>query len=109
MAPVLVHSTTGSTASASPFNITIPSTTAGNCVVVVFGINTTTAQTVTIGGGADHMASLLSETTVGHLYTWADPDCAGGQTAVSISNGSGAGVTAVVYEFSGVAASSVLA
>ena len=112
MAIALVNKTVGN--SLSP---TIPATGAGNCLVVcvasTFFAAASSISGITLGGAADNFAQLVAPettTTGGNAAAlmWADPNCAGGQTAVVISgsnlfvgNGSG-GVT--VYEVSGLAA-----
>src|ERR1035441_6358715 len=113
----IVH-TTG----ANTLTVTIPSTTAGNCLIVcVASYGTGSAGSVsgvTLGGSADNFASLaaVNGTPVtgdsSAAFIWADPDCAGGQTAIVISGtnlavGSGFGGV-IIYEISGLATSSVL-
>lgn len=101
---------------------TIPSTTAGNCLLVLVGSKNTSGaasvSSVKLGGAAGNFASLAaahgtdSFTAWCDAFAWADPNCAGGQTAVAISgtdlnlaSGDG-GVT--ILEISGIAASSPL-
>jgi hypothetical protein len=84
-------------------------TTAGNCLVAVMGVgggsgNLVTA--VTLGGAADHWAQLVTignlATDAAYAATWADPNCAGGQTAVSVTtNAAGGTVDGYVFEISG--------
>ncbi|MHB2029481.1 MAG: hypothetical protein ACYCPT_11775, partial [Acidimicrobiales bacterium] len=77
---------------------TIPSTTAGNTLVVCIGTNgggsgTQAISGVTLGGSANNFVSLgvnattpASGTNPSTLDTvWIDPSCAGGQTAIAIS------------------------
>lgn len=117
MAITVVHTTTASTLS-----VTIPSTTAGNCLVVCIStedFSGTTVQSVsgvTLGGSAGNFAQLAASALAGAnvcaSFIWADPNCAGGQTAIVISGSNlnvattAGGVT--VYEISGLTASSVL-
>lgn len=107
MAVALAHAT-----QANSLSVTIPATAAGNCLVVVVSSYNGSAQSVsgmTLGGSAGNFGSLKTAGGTGpFLAIWADPDCAGGQTAVAIS-GSNLQVDAgngnvAVYEFSGLAA-----
>ena len=112
----VVHATAGSSTS-----VTIPSTTAGNCLVVcVMSENAAAAATVsgvTLGGSAGNFSQLAGAAgSTGSEFCdaiiWADPNCAGGQTAIVISGshlnvGSGNGGV-VVFEVSGLVTSSVL-
>lgn len=97
-------------------------TTAGNCLAVcVMSKNVSGAASVsgiTLGGSADNFASLVAAHensgagAFDDAFIWADPGCAGGQTAIAIS-GSNLGLASgtggvVIYEASGLAASSVL-
>lgn len=84
-------------------------TTAGNTLVALIGTsaNTTngTVSGITLGGSADNWAAKASEGTgPDHAISagWADPDCAGGQTAVAITltGGSGDNLFAWVFEWS---------
>jgi hypothetical protein len=95
-------------------------TTAGNCVVVILLTYATTNVTVstsgvTLGGSADnfaqaaHVQSAFASSDTQYVSIWADPNCAGGQTAVAatVTNGTwinGAGL--ILLELSGVATSS---
>ena len=110
MAISVVHTT-----AANSLTVTIPATTAGNCLVVcVASLNATTPASIsgiTLGGSADNFAQAVANTAqTASAFIWADPNCAGGQTSVVIS---GAHLTVsagnggvVVYEVSGLAASS---
>lgn len=111
MAPVLLAGpATGGTAT-----LTIPSTTAGSCLVAVIDQHGTVSSAVTgvtLGGAAGNFGVLLSQTagTLGSfgsvaLDIWADPSCAGGQTAIAVAGADAIGFIAV-YEFSGLAATS---
>lgn len=118
MAPVLVQSKSA-TGAGSPLSVTLTSpTTAGNCLIVCSSGNSSVTDPVvtgvTLGGSADHFAPVA---TVGNSGTdfaltsqWADPGCAGGQTAVSVAfSSSGTPVLDVtVMEWSGLATSSVV-
>jgi hypothetical protein len=66
---------------------------------------------VTLGGSAGNWASQVTLTTAlaGQVALWADPNCAGGQTSVAITqNGPGASLAAQVYEISGLVTTSPL-
>jgi hypothetical protein len=112
MAITVVHTT-----SANSLSPTIPSTTAGNCLIVCVGsFNPTTPATIsgiTLGGVADHFAAAVSNSSqTSAAFIWCDPNCAGGQTAIVISGsnlavGSGSGGV-VIYEVSGLATSLVV-
>jgi hypothetical protein len=104
----VVHATSGNSTS-----ITIPSTTAGNCLVTCIASASTAAATVsgiTLGGSAGNYAQLAHAsdslfTSFTDAFIWADPACAGGQTAVvisgsSLSLASGNGGV-MIYEVSG--------
>lgn len=115
-----------STTTANSTSVTIPATTAGNCLVVCVMSQQTAAQAsvsgITLGGSAGNFADLKDEhfshtsisTTFWDTFVWADPNCAGGQTSVAISGsnigvlGGGNGGGVVVFEISGLASSSVL-
>jgi hypothetical protein len=98
------HSTT------SPLNITLDSaTTAGNGLIVVIGhtgsTNDGTVSGITLGGAAGNFASAASSgnPAADAVVTdcWLDLNCAGGQTAVSVSFTGAAGTIdfyATVYE-----------
>jgi len=98
-------------ASATSVTVTLGSpTTAGNCLVVLYGDSADTANAtpsgITLGGAADNWAQVAIEGNSGdHAVSagWADPGCAGGQTSVVISTtgGSGDHLFAWVFEFSG--------
>jgi hypothetical protein len=90
-------------------------TTAGNCLVVGFtdegGATTVTA--VKLGGAADNFAQLVSVSGSGKSTSlaalWADPSCAGGQTAVAVTPGTAAvSPTMWAAEFSGIVTASPL-
>lgn len=114
----IVHTTIANT-----LTVTIPSTTAGNCLVVCVGAASGNATApaltgVTLGGAAGNFGALVTKTATNGIsaadgaFIWADPNCAGGQTSVVIS-GTNLNVTAgvggvVVYEVSGLVLSAVL-
>ena len=102
---------------------TIPSTIAGNCLLVLIASKGSSGSAasvsgITLGGSAGNFASLAAAhgtdgfTDWADAFAWADPSCAGGQTAVSVSGsnlGVGSGIGGVtVLEISGIAASSPL-
>ena len=104
--------------------MTVPSTTAGNCLVVcVFlydaaGGSARTVSGITIGGSADNFGSSASvaagssSANTGRAEIWCDPDCAGGQTSLVVTlsgalGGSLIGFCVQYYEISGLALSSV--
>jgi hypothetical protein len=106
------------TTQSNSLTTTIPSTTAGNClVVVVMPYASETGVTgVTLGGSADNFSkaveNIWSSGAGNGVSIWVDPNCAGGQTSVVIS-GSGLYVDSsdggvVIYEVSGLATSSVV-
>lgn len=112
MAPSLV----GSPVVANSLSVTIPATTAGNCLVVAVGAYGTGAMSITgmtLGGAAGNFAELTSDQNPSgserlSAFIWACPDCAGGQTAVAVT-ASGLNVSAsfgavTVYEVAGLAA-----
>ena len=106
MTIAIAHKSVGN--SATP---TITATTAGNCLIVCvsafYSGTPSSISGITLGGAADNFAQLIAPANAGNsaALMWADPNCAGGQTAVSIS-GSGLNVGAglggvVIYEVSG--------
>jgi len=109
--------TASNTASASTVTVTLGSaTTAGNCLVACIalgsGSSLATISSITLGGSAGNWAQLkaVGDLTTGaeQLASWADPSCAGGQTSVVINCTGASVLLAQVFEFSGIAASSVL-
>lgn len=109
--PVLVNGPT----QAYTLTVTIPATTAGNCLVVAVADQATASawfvSQITLGGMGDNFGRVAAAAFVPgapNAEIWADPNCAGGQTSVVISGldatsvQSGAG-SVWVYEFSGVA------
>ena len=117
MAISVVHTTASNTLAT-----TIPSTTAGNCLIVCVGSFNNLAQAsisgITLGGLADNFAQAVAgHSTNGSsgfndAFVWCDPNCSGGKTSVVISGTdvrvdiADGGV--VIYEVSGLAASSVV-
>jgi hypothetical protein len=107
--------------SSSPFSVTVTlsATTSGNCLVACMiststSGNNPTVSGVTLGGGADNWASLVSfgNGTSNEVVTfWGDNNCAGGQTSVVVSASggtSGQTLAASVFEISGLVTTSVL-
>ena len=99
---------------ASPLALTFGSTTtAGNCVFVLFVQSASgasgTISGITLGGAAGNFASIGSDTNdssgAGYVSIWADPNCTA-STAVSVAfSGTSGNITTVAfaYEFSGLA------
>lgn len=90
-------------------------TTAGNCVVVCFldngSLTTPSVSAMTLGGSAGNFAALVTSTnSAGHQLAtiWADPSCAGGQTAIAVTEASGNHPVIIAYEISGIASASPL-
>jgi hypothetical protein len=102
--------------SAASNNVSFGSpTTAGNCVVVGFTDESgaTSVTGVTLGGSADNFAQLVSAEGAPFSGTvlavlWADPNCAGGQTAISVTASGSSNPTVWAAEFSGIVTSSPL-
>jgi hypothetical protein len=78
---------------ANTLSVTIPATTAGNCLVVLISsfnsTGTATVSGITLGGSADNFSQAEVANRVSTSFTdsiaWIDPNCAGGQTAIVIS------------------------
>lgn len=95
-------------------------TTASNCLVVgsiASGGTNPTITGITLGGAAGNFSAMTTvpgagdtTTSAGLVEIWADPNCAGGQTSVVVtySAASASGGAVWVYEFSGMASSSIL-
>lgn len=95
-------------------------TTAGNCIIVALGFYSPTAailsvSSVTLGGVAGNFGQVVfTQSASGTANTmaaaiWADPNCAGGQTSVSVTVAGGSAQFSavggyVIYEVSGLAA-----
>lgn len=105
------------TTTTSPVALTLPlSTVAGNtlvaCVVTSASPTNPTVSSITLGGSADHWAQGITPigTTGGSdemVFAWVDPNCAGGQTAVSITMSASAGsIPVTVFEVPGIVTSS---
>jgi hypothetical protein len=116
MAPVLVQSASNQGGGTSPLTVTLGSpTTAGNCIIVCFSSSSSPTNPsvtgITLGGSAGNFAQAA---TAGSVSTdscttqqWADPNCAGGQTAVAVSFSPAAtSVCITVMEWSGLVLSS---
>lgn len=116
----VVHDTTITGATSG----SIPSTTAGNCLVALIGTHssggTDVVTGVTLGGLADNFAKFTSQAAgvanpgVADAI-WLDPNCAGGQTAIAIqptTGPTGSRVAALSYirvlEVSGLGATPTL-
>lgn len=111
MAIALVQQKSGT---GSSLSFTNP-TTAGNCVVVGYtdSQGATGVSTVKLGGVADHFAQVAQSAAnpggKGEVLAalWADPNCAGGQTAVTVTpTGTASAPTIWIAEFSGIVLSS---
>lgn len=109
MAITIAHITNSTTS----LSVTIPSTTAGNTLVVCVMSYSFTAQGsvsgITLGGSAGNFSQLCAAhetngTFWSDTFIWADPNCAGSQTAIVVS-GTNLTITSgglvVVYEVSG--------
>ena len=94
-------------------------TTAGNCLVVMVAANGSatngSVSGITLGGSADNFARLGSVVgtsgDAGITACWADPNCAGGQTSVVITQTGGSGtlgLEAAVHERDDLALSGLL-
>lgn len=112
MAIALVQSAT-----AAGTSLTLSSaTTAGNCLIVGFtdegGASSVSA--VKLGGAAGNFAQLVSAAgapgKAGEVLAvlWADPNCAGGQTAVAVTAPGATHPTLWAAEFSGIVSASPL-
>jgi hypothetical protein len=121
MAPSILHGPViGGASAGQTSNLVIPSTTAGNCVYVAVGAwNALAAETVAavkLGGVAGNFARSVSQvnTTGQHAACeiWANPNCAGGQTAVQVTTtgGTATNSSAIVFawEAPGIVTSSPL-
>lgn len=89
------------------------STTSGNCILAcaadVGSLSTPSVTAVTLGGSAGNFASLISNTSSRTFAAiWADPNCAGGQTAVAITESNANHPAVIAYEINGLISSSVL-
>jgi len=92
VAPVLVQSKSGSSVGSTTTTITLTSaTTAGNCLVLVYGSNYgATGASITgatLGGAADNWANVggAVNSTQAVISMWGDQSCAGGQTSVVVT------------------------
>lgn len=114
----LVQSGSATATSGSTVTVTLGAgTTAGNCLIVCAGTLQSSANPavsgITLGGSAGNfaVAKKLNAAGIRNCETWADPNCAGGQTSVvvSFSGGSGSALRMNVWvmEWSGLATSSV--
>lgn len=108
---------TASNTGTTTCTVTLGPTTGGNCLVACVALgassNLSSVSGITLGGVNDNWAQLRA---VGSLVTgaeqlamWADPNCATGQTSVVVTLAGGASASLVqVFEFSGIATSSIL-
>lgn len=89
-------------------------TTAGNCVLVCimdtefsFSDNVTA---VTLGGSAGNFAQLQTaeEDSDAYVWAWADPNCAGGQTAIAVTVTNATDPVFIAYEISGLVSTGLL-
>ena len=75
-------------------------TTAGNTLVFCYSGDGTTGDpilsTVKLGGVADNFALVVTDTTNEVATMWADPNCAGGQTAVAYTTTGGTGTLSII-------------
>jgi hypothetical protein len=91
-------------------------TTAGNCVIVLLGDHGATSAPsvtgVTLGGLAGNFAALATAVKATSPFqfatAWADPSCAGGQTAIAVTESNGNAPVIYAFEVAGLAAASVL-
>lgn len=102
------------TAAAGSLTLT-SNTTAGNCLVVGMAYKSSAGNTgsvagVTLGGVGDNFALSVEHDIASQVCVaiWADPSCAGGQTAVAFTLTNATAVGLEVWEFSGLATSSVV-
>jgi hypothetical protein len=114
MAISIVHATTGATKTSSPATATIPSTTAGNCIVACIGGYSSGSTTSSISsvklGTVDTFSSAVSSVLadVGESAIYVDPNCSGSQTSVVVTFTNFVDVAIDVYEVSGLLTSSVV-
>jgi hypothetical protein len=102
------------TTSGSTLTVTFGAgTTAGNTVVVAISHFESTARTVSsvlLGGAAGNfgqLANAVSVTPFQSCAIWADPNCAGGQTSITITlSGAASDISAVAWEVSGLLSTS---
>ena len=98
--------------SISSLSVTLSATTAGNCLVVCFSTgDLSSVSSVQVGSSTDNFAQLATVTDSGSsvsAFIWADPNCAGGQTSVTVTLSTSDWLLIDVYEFSGVKTSSPL-
>jgi hypothetical protein len=113
----LVQSVSGTT-TGTTISLTLPqNTAAGNCLIITVVTSATpanpTVSGITLGGSAGNFAQAATAGSTGAdaqtSFIWADPNCAGGQTAISISltTGNTGSANATAMEWSGLALSSV--
>ena len=109
--------TAGNSSATNAVTVTLGSaTTAGNCLVACIALgnssSTSAVSSVTLGGSAGNFSQIkaVGDLAVGaeQLAIWVDPNCAGGQTSVAITQTTGLATMAWVFEFSGLALSALL-
>ena len=103
--PIALVQTAQNQANSTTVTATLGSnTTAGNCLVVTVAVGSnsspagTTVSSITLGGSAGNFSQLVADSS-GASFIWADPSCAGGQTAVAVTVASGTQILVQVYEF----------
>ena len=107
----LVQSASNSASSSASVTVTLSPTGGGNCLVVCIGGLAGSAPSVsgvTLGGAAGNFAlarkQAVASFTDGDCEIWTDQNCAGGQTAVTVTfSGSQTDAYAWVMEWSGIA------
>jgi hypothetical protein len=119
MAPAVVQSVTGTASStAGVLDLTLPGPTTSGNTIVVFAAAISTgdeagAASATLGGSAGNFAPVDAACYSDDgdaLSVWADPDCAGSETALVISSYGTAGtyyLAGAAYEISGLEASAL--
>src|ERR1035438_493913 len=103
--PALVQSKQGF-GSGTSLTVTLSTaTTAGNCLVVMAGAVTNAVSGITLGGAVGNFTRLVHVSAQYPVSCWADPGCAGGQTAVAGTVAASDTGVVTVYEVSGLTAS----
>lgn len=113
MAISLVQHASAMTGGSATVTVTLSSTTAGSCLIMC-GLSQVTSGSaftgVTLGGSAGNWAAQVTDQTapIGTVAIWADPNCAGGQTSVVVTQSAADLMAVDVYEVSGLALTSPL-
>src|ERR1035438_244230 len=103
--PALVQSKQGF-GSGTSLTVTLSTaTTSGNCLVVMAGAVTSAVSGITLGGAAGNFTRLVHVSAQYPVSCWADPGCAGGQTAVAVTFAATDTGFVTVYEVAGLTAS----